>query len=185
LRTVSQESWANIVEKTADRLGIEIKYGGGEANIQRLLLSISEDIASQEAFEEDWQVQTEWSGVTGTHVLRLQPRPLVYLESDANPERNNARSNRGDVDLYSNRRLPTGSVILVGRPQGSVERASLSSESPIPEEAQRWIPFNFSYQVVFEGGQVVVDRLYDAWETDLERGNNINAFFELLERLLQ
>lgn len=185
LRTVSQESWANVVEKTADRLGVEIKYGGGEAHIQRLLLSISDDIASQEAFEEDWQVQTDLSGITGTHVVRLQPRPVVYLESDAESKRNNTRSNRGDVELYSNRRLPKGCVILVGRPQGPVERASLSNESPIPEEVQQWIPFNFSYDVVFEEGQDVVDRLYDSWEADLDRGENINASFELLERFLQ
>ena len=33
LRTRFQDEWANIVEKVADRVGIEVKYGGGEAQL--------------------------------------------------------------------------------------------------------------------------------------------------------
>jgi putative GTP pyrophosphokinase len=58
VRTRLQHLWAELSEKFADRFGIEVKYGGGDAQLQENLQKAGDLIRTQEATEV--QVQS-WS----------------------------------------------------------------------------------------------------------------------------
>jgi putative GTP pyrophosphokinase len=53
VRTRLQHLWAELSEKFADRFGIEVKYGGGDAHLQVNLQTASNLIRGQEAGEAD------------------------------------------------------------------------------------------------------------------------------------
>ncbi|HTX04146.1 MAG TPA: RelA/SpoT domain-containing protein [Candidatus Acidoferrales bacterium] len=59
LRTGYQDDWANLVEKIADRVGIELKYGGGEIELREALLEVSEKIARSELIEGSFWIEFE------------------------------------------------------------------------------------------------------------------------------
>lgn len=48
VRTRRQHQWAELSEKLSDALGVELKYGGGEARLQQQLRWLSDAIALQE-----------------------------------------------------------------------------------------------------------------------------------------
>lgn len=73
LRTFIQDRWANIVEKIADRLGIEVKYGGGNQEIRAWLTEISVDIAKMEDVDKKCRVRPENWSLPGTYGMRLVP----------------------------------------------------------------------------------------------------------------
>jgi GTP pyrophosphokinase len=48
VRSRSQDLWAQISEKMADRYGLEVKYGGGPPDARSFLNAMSEEIADTE-----------------------------------------------------------------------------------------------------------------------------------------
>ena len=72
LRSYLQDRWSNVVEKIADRHGLEIKYGGGEPRIQQQLLELAKDIAKVEEWESVCQVRPESWPLDGTHGMRFE-----------------------------------------------------------------------------------------------------------------
>jgi putative GTP pyrophosphokinase len=59
LRTGNQDGWANLVEKLADRLGSEVKYGGGDPELQGALSRLSQKLADIENTETGFDVRPE------------------------------------------------------------------------------------------------------------------------------
>lgn len=53
VRSRLQDQWAQISEKLADRLGIEVKYGGGDEEVRQALLGASREIEQNERPEFD------------------------------------------------------------------------------------------------------------------------------------
>jgi hypothetical protein len=53
VRTEAQQKWAELSEKCADVIDPAIKYGGGDARFQGLLLRLSSRIAEIEELESD------------------------------------------------------------------------------------------------------------------------------------
>ena len=51
VRTILQHNWAEFSEKLSDKIDPLIKYGGGETEIQDLLVGLSEHFAAYEALE--------------------------------------------------------------------------------------------------------------------------------------
>jgi putative GTP pyrophosphokinase len=49
IRTQLQQLWAECSEKEADKFGIELKYGGGNALLRKFLIETSEQIAKAES----------------------------------------------------------------------------------------------------------------------------------------
>jgi len=56
LRTYAQDYWANLVEKVADREGLEIKYGVGDSDIQKQFIQISQRIAQFETLDQQYGI---------------------------------------------------------------------------------------------------------------------------------
>jgi ppGpp synthetase/RelA/SpoT-type nucleotidyltranferase len=46
LRTIGQDIWANVVEETGRRQGVELKFGAGDERIRSIFLAMAEMIAS-------------------------------------------------------------------------------------------------------------------------------------------
>lgn len=67
VRTVLQHLWAELSEKAADSVGIDIKYGGGRKNVRVALNRASETVASFERLETKREE-------TGDHVAVLRGR---------------------------------------------------------------------------------------------------------------
>jgi hypothetical protein len=167
IRTRYQDEWATVVEKVADRLGLEVKYGGGPEPIRRLLLGISASIIAQEAFEENWQVQLENSPALGNVTMRL--------DQFTGP----------DVVLYSSRRIPQGSTLLVGRTGGPIEQATVDEEWSVDGAWKTIMPFKYAYRrVVFQRGTAVAERFHKAREAYVDRDGEILEFMGELEALL-
>jgi ppGpp synthetase/RelA/SpoT-type nucleotidyltranferase len=57
VRTELQHSWAELSEKIADRFGIEVKYGGGAAEIQDVLKATAGLCADVES-----KLEVKWPG---------------------------------------------------------------------------------------------------------------------------
>ena len=53
MRTRRQHQWAELSEKLSDAIGAELKYGGGDAQIQQKLRWLSDAIALQERDDPD------------------------------------------------------------------------------------------------------------------------------------
>lgn len=53
VRTELQHAWAELSEKLADLLGIDVKYGGGENEIKDLLGVFSRNVAEAERLEDE------------------------------------------------------------------------------------------------------------------------------------
>jgi ppGpp synthetase/RelA/SpoT-type nucleotidyltranferase len=51
LRTELQQAWAEVSEKMADVVGVDIKYGGGPASVRGVLKQLADVISSHEAKE--------------------------------------------------------------------------------------------------------------------------------------
>jgi ppGpp synthetase/RelA/SpoT-type nucleotidyltranferase len=71
LRTALQERWATIVEKIADKLGLEIKYGAGASDVQSMLQEMSGRIAQYEALEQTWQIRLEQPDGSNDYIMIL------------------------------------------------------------------------------------------------------------------
>ncbi|MGQ3051373.1 MAG: hypothetical protein ACT6S0_06285 [Roseateles sp.] len=69
VRTELQHLWAQLCELIADRRGIEIKYGGGSANVRQWLDWLSAAVDIIERYEEDPTV----GPVLGRHEVQLLP----------------------------------------------------------------------------------------------------------------
>lgn len=140
LRTQLQDEWANIVEKLADRLGLEVKYGGGDRALQAVLEQLSAKIAQVEEIEESFRVRIEEPTSTGPHWIRL------WYNTDF-------------VSAFSREPIPLNTALLVLKSgEGTVDRAIVedlwnSWEAP-------W-GTAYDYEITFEGGLDVPSLKYE------------------------
>lgn len=72
LRTRLQDEWANIVEKIADRIGLDVKYGGGPLRVREALQQISDKIKQLESQEVLRRIELAYPGTGGQPWLRLR-----------------------------------------------------------------------------------------------------------------
>ncbi len=84
IRTILQHSWAHLSERIADAYGHEIKYGGGDAPFQNLLLSLSAQIFELEQAEiklyaDESQLSSEHDPLVGIEAQR----DALLLQMDA------------------------------------------------------------------------------------------------------
>lgn len=182
LRTALQDSWANIVERIADRLGLEIKYGGGNPLIQQVLGMLSEVIAARENFQDRWQAHLVHP-LLATNAMRIEPMPR--LDAAFGPGQSTPQMSGGELLLSSNRRLPSGAEVSIGRPGTRPERAVVTVESTLSEEMQKWLPFNFLYHLSFENRQHIIDKYFEEWEDDQKREEQMVGVMSALEDLVQ
>lgn len=83
MRTVLQHAWAQTVEKLADSLGIELKYGGGPPDTKELLISASEAVAEIEEFEAalaEFAVLLARGSKSTIDIAELQEQKLAFRD---------------------------------------------------------------------------------------------------------
>lgn len=122
LRSYLQDRWSNVVEKIADRHGLEIKYGGGEPRIQQQLLELAKDIAKVEEWESVCQVRPESWPLDGTHGMRFELvregvvlRDAGSLSAAQQMQQNIDRLTwKPDLQLRSFRAIAPGSIVRLG-----------------------------------------------------------------------
>jgi ppGpp synthetase/RelA/SpoT-type nucleotidyltranferase len=167
IRTRYQDEWATVVEKVADRLGLEVKYGGGPEAVRRPLLEVSASMVAQEAFEANWQVRLKNPPESGNFAMRL--------DEFIGP----------DVILYSSRRIPQDSDILIGGTDGPIEQATVDEERSVDGDWEGFTGFNYAYRrVAFQGGKAVVERFHKMREAYFNRDDEILDLMAELRALL-
>jgi len=76
VRTVLQHGWAELSEKASDLIDPEIKYGGGDPDLQGALLKISSLFARQEYGEHEFRDMEE----RASRLLSIYDVPSQTLE---------------------------------------------------------------------------------------------------------
>jgi putative GTP pyrophosphokinase len=79
VRTHLQHLWAQLSEKLADRLGPDVKYGGGPDSVRQALLSLSSLVGQVEGLEAEF---VELNGTMDEGLLADVRRRLEDLRSD-------------------------------------------------------------------------------------------------------
>jgi putative GTP pyrophosphokinase len=164
LRSVLQDRWANVVEKIADRHGIDIKYGGGNAAIQGWLREISLNIAKVESAEERCGVTPEVWSLPGTYGMRLFGLFSISGEPDVSAPRT---AGRGPVAVRSLIPLDKDMPVLVGkRRSGEVERGRVEDVERLTRD-----PFDptsdtgiYCCVLAFDRGDEAASKYWDIWE---------------------
>ena len=72
VRSIAQHAWAEVSEKLSDRLGVELKYGGGPDNIREFLMKTSKLIHNIELSEEQL-VELEKAGEDLSNKFAIHP----------------------------------------------------------------------------------------------------------------
>jgi ppGpp synthetase/RelA/SpoT-type nucleotidyltranferase len=160
LRTIIQDDWANLVEKVADRMGIEIKYGGGDISINKALIELSEKIGQAEALEGTVAVWTSDKSVR-------PPSTRLWYNGDF-------------VSILSFTEIPQNTSFLL-----SISGSSKTDRIVISELWNTWKNewgSMYNYAVEFDGGRIVQDEYESILSGEDVLSREIGYVIEFLER---
>jgi ppGpp synthetase/RelA/SpoT-type nucleotidyltranferase len=157
LRTRLQDRWANIVEKIADSLGIEIKYGGGSESVQKALGELSDVITGFESLEEFTEVRTSHGAPT--------PMRLLLFEDD--------------IVVWNKDVLPDGIVFIVGRDDSpsQVKVAGVYGTFTSPAG----VLLGYAYNIDFVGAVGAAKAFVEILKESLDIGLSIEDALDSLE----
>lgn len=83
VRTELQQRWAEVSEKYSDVIDPAIKYGGGDPEVQELLLGVSADIAEVEGLEQvDLDVLSVVEDISRIEEMRQEYTAKVHAHLD-------------------------------------------------------------------------------------------------------
>lgn len=193
LRTRDQDWWANVVESLANRVGNELKYGGGPPLVRSALAKIAAHIQEMEAFGEEWQPRPDSPSELGTIHMRLRP----HFASTGLPKSEGGRQvfpmKLDGAEIWSTQPIRAGSNVLIGRPESSPRiraqvgevLAELTADDLVKfaeayaEVGHRVFPGKYWYRLLLEGGQK--EDYHDMFERTEDLGEMINSTLASIE----